>query len=103
MVLTRGPHRVTGLLGYEPTDTSKEATAWRADPFVKLAYERLRRPLVPYRHANRQILLEPGNLSSVVSLADMGRTFELALGDMGIAPRQASTPNGVAWFGVGMR
>lgn len=93
--------RITGRLVFDPASTSAAAQRWRADPDVQLAFERVANPLIPYRSSNRKIWLRPGNASSEVSLADMGYMFELAFGDVGVWPRQATTEIGIGWWGIG--
>ena len=95
--------RYLGELAFAPDDESGPARRWRGDRLTMLAWERIKRPLIQYRHRHRHILLQPGNRSSRVSMAELGQAFELAYADVGIGREDARAHQsdvGVGWWGV---
>lgn len=95
--------RPTGLV-YAPDDLSAGAVAWREDPLVQWATQHWQREVsgnysCAFRHRNPHLLVDPFDANSSVSVADVARLFELALGPMGLPPRVEAAV-GVDWFGV---
>ena len=72
-------------LRWAASDTSEEAQRWRRQPFVQRALQIVSD--LPFRYPNRRIRYNLSDAAGTISMRDLAWAYELAHGEVGVAPR----------------